>query len=80
MRIIDLLSQNAVCLGASASGREEALDRLIALQGKAGNLSDAARYRAIFSRVRNSALPRSETGSRCPTPKAALCCAPAWRL
>ena len=27
MRIIDLLSQNAVCLGASASGREEALDQ-----------------------------------------------------
>ena len=34
MRIIDLLSQNAVCLGASASGREEALDRLIALSAK----------------------------------------------
>ena len=46
MRITDLLSQNAVCLGASVSGREEALDRLIALQGKAGNLNDAARYRA----------------------------------
>ena len=56
MRIIDLLSQNAVCLGASASGREEALDRLIALQGKAGNLSDAARYRADL-------LAREELGS-----------------
>lgn len=56
MRITDLLSQNAVCLGASVSGREEALDRLIALQGKAGNLNDAARYRADL-------LAREELGS-----------------
>lgn len=45
MRIIDLLKQEAVVLGTSAASKEEAINKLIGLHEKAGNLTDAEQYK-----------------------------------
>lgn len=45
MRITNLLKSNAIELNVSLATKDEAIDRLIALHEKAGNLTDAAKYR-----------------------------------
>ena len=51
MRIVDLLKKEAIELGISAGSKGEAIDRMIALHEKAGNLSDVAAYKdAILAR------------------------------
>ena len=45
MRITDLLRPEGIRLCAAPKGREEAIDLLITLQDRAGNLSDPARYK-----------------------------------
>lgn len=45
MRIIDLLKPEAVVLGTSAASKEEAINKLIGLHEKAGNLTDAEQYK-----------------------------------
>lgn len=51
MRIIDLLKENAIELNTSASSKTDAIEKLIALHEKAGNLADPAAYKeAIFAR------------------------------
>ena len=51
MRIVDLLSQDKVSLGAFAGDREGVIDLLIALQRRSGALSDPAAFRrAILAR------------------------------
>lgn len=45
MRITDLLKSNAIELNVSLATKDEAIDRLIALHEKAGNLTDAAKYK-----------------------------------
>lgn len=51
MRVIDLLKKDAVELNAQISSKEEAIDRLVSLQERAGNLIDAAAYKkAIYER------------------------------
>ena len=42
MRITDLLKSNAIELGVNLASKDEAIDRLIALHEKAGNLKDPA--------------------------------------
>ena len=46
MRISDLLSKESISLGLKLDSKTEAIDALVALQEKAGNLSDAEKYRA----------------------------------
>ena len=45
MRITSLLKSSAIELNVSLATKDEAIDRLIALHEKAGNLSDAAKYK-----------------------------------
>jgi len=51
MRIIDLLKENAIELKTTASSKTDAIEKLIALHEKAGNLADPAAYKeAILAR------------------------------
>lgn len=51
MRIIDLLKKEAISLNVSVTSKNQAIDSLIALQEKAGNLSNTGVYRdAILAR------------------------------
>ncbi|MCB6994582.1 fructose-specific PTS transporter subunit EIIC [bacterium 210820-DFI.6.37] len=45
MRITDLLKKEAIITGGQAASKEEAIDALIALHEKAGNLADKEAYR-----------------------------------
>ena len=45
MRITDLLNQNGIELGVKADFKEAAIDRLVNLMEKAGNISDKAAYK-----------------------------------
>lgn len=56
MRITDLLKEQAISLQAAPKSKEEAIDTLIGLQEKAGNLSDKAEYK-------KGILAREEQGS-----------------
>ena len=40
MRIIDLLSEDRILLGASAQTKEQAIDQMVELQAKSGSLKD----------------------------------------
>ena len=51
MKIIDLLKKNAIELNASVASKNDAIDKLIALHEKAGNLLDVNEYKkAILAR------------------------------
>lgn len=56
MRIIDLLQKQAIELGVSLHSKTEAIDRLISLHEKAGNLADPGAYQEAI-------LAREKTGS-----------------
>ena len=45
MRITDLLKKQGITLGASPKSKSEAIDQLVALHQKCGNLKDAAAYK-----------------------------------
>ncbi len=46
MRIVDLLSENSIELGASIASKSEAIDRLVELQVKGGHIKDIDAYKA----------------------------------
>lgn len=48
MRITDLLKKEAIELGTSVSTKNEAIDKLISLHEKAGNLNDVQAYKAAI--------------------------------
>ena len=51
MRIVDLLKNEAIHLGANVGNKDEAIDLLVSLHDKAGNLNDVAVYKeAILKR------------------------------
>ena len=51
MKIIDLLKKNAIELNTSVASKNDAIDKLIALHEKAGNLLDVNEYKkAILAR------------------------------
>lgn len=45
MRIVDLLSENSIELGASIASKSEAIDRLVELQVKGGHIKDKDAYK-----------------------------------
>ena len=52
MKIIDLLKKNAIELNTSVASKNDAIDKLIALHEKAGNLLDVNEYKkAILARL-----------------------------
>lgn len=51
MRITDLLKKNGIALNVNLSGKSEAIDKLVSLHEKCGNLNDVAAYKqGIFKR------------------------------
>ena len=52
MKIIDLLKKNAIELNASVASKNDAIDKLIALHEKAGNLLDVNEYRRQYLQER----------------------------
>ena len=55
MRIVDLLSQDKIALGAVAADKEAAIDLLVGLQDKSGCLTDKEAYKkAILAREAQS--------------------------
>ena len=76
MRITDLLKSNAIELNVNLATKDEAIDRLIALHEKAGNLTDAAKYKEdILQRESLSttaigegiAVPHAKSATRSPS-------------
>ena len=72
MKIIDLLKKDAIALNVSLTDKEEAIDKLISLHEKAGNLADKAAYKeAILAREAQGstaigegiAVPHAKSGS-----------------
>lgn len=77
MRITDLLKSNAIELNVSLATKDEAIDKLIALHEKAGNLTDAAKYKEdILQRESHSTTAIGE-GIAVPHAKSAAVKAPA---
>lgn len=60
MKIIDLLKKDAIALNVSLTDKEEAIDKLISLHEKAGNLADKAAYKEAILEERLRARPQSE--------------------
>lgn len=56
MRITELLKKDGILLGAKVSSKEEAIDVMVDLQEKSGNISDKAEYKSGI-------LKREESGS-----------------
>ena len=55
MRITDLLRKESIELNASVNSKSEAIDKLVDLQVKGGNISDAVAYKnGIFAREKMS--------------------------
>lgn len=80
MRITDLLKSTAIELNVSVASKDEAIDRLIALHEKAGNLKDAAEFKEeILKREGHSSTAIGE-GIAVPHAKSAAVKAPALSL
>ncbi len=56
MRIVDLLKKDSIALGVAPKSKEEAIDMLVDLQAKSGNIADVDTYR-------KGILAREEMGS-----------------
>ena len=56
MRIVDLLNKDSILLGGSPKSKSEAIDMLVELQAKSGNISDLEEYK-------KGILAREEKGS-----------------
>lgn len=77
MRITDLLKSNAIELGVSLASKDEAIDRLVALHEKAGNLKDSAKFKEdILKREEHSTTAIGE-GIAVPHAKSSAVKAPA---
>ena len=77
MRITDLLKSNAIELGVNLASKDEAIDRLVALHEKAGNLKDSAKFKEdILKREEHSTTAIGE-GIAVPHAKSAAVKAPA---
>ena len=48
MRIIDLITKDRILLGASAADKQDAIEKMVELQAKSGNLSDKEVYKQAF--------------------------------
>ena len=80
MRITDLLKSTAIELNVSVASKDEAIDKLIALHEKAGNLKDAAEFKEeILKREGHSSTAIGE-GIAVPHAKSAAVKAPALSL
>ena len=56
MRIVDLLKKESIALGKNPGSKQEAIDMLVELQAKSGNIADVETYK-------KGILAREEQGS-----------------
>jgi len=77
MRIIDLLKSDAIDLGATVASKADAIDALVALHEKAGNLADAEGYKADILKREESSTTAIGEGIAVPHAKSAAVKAPA---
>ena len=60
MRIVDLLSKNSIKLNASPKSKSEAIDMLIDLQVKGGNIADKEAYKKVDLKIENPSLENTK--------------------
>ena len=73
MRIVDLLSQDKIALGAVAADKEAAIDLLVEAAGQERAASPTRRpTKKPFWPVRPRAAPPLRRASPCPTPRATV--------
>lgn len=76
MRIIDLITKDRILLGASAADKQDAIEKMVELQAKSGNLSDKEVYKqAILAREAMSSTA-IEAGIAVPHAKSETVTAP----
>ncbi len=80
MRITDLLKSTAIELNVSVASKDEAIDRLIALHEKAGNLKDAAKFKEEILKREGLSSTAIGEGIAVPHAKSAAVKAPALSL
>ncbi|MBQ8063080.1 MAG: PTS sugar transporter subunit IIA [Clostridia bacterium] len=71
MRIQDLLKVEAIQLGVSAENKEAAIDTLVALHDKVGNLADVAEYKAAILKRESESTTAIGEGLAVPHAKTA---------
>ncbi len=71
MRIKDLLKVEAIELGVSAASKEAAIDKLVALHDKVGNLADVAGYKAAIMKRESESTTAIGEGLAVPHAKTA---------
>lgn len=70
MRIVDLLNKESIMLGGSPKNKSEAIDMLVELQVKGGNIADKDEYKRVFLPVRKRVQQLSARESRYLTQRA----------
>lgn len=70
MRIVDLLKKDSILLNGSPKSKSEAIDLLVELQVKGGNIADRDEYKKGFWPVRQKVRPPLARGLRYLMPKA----------
>ncbi|MGN0451322.1 MAG: fructose-specific PTS transporter subunit EIIC [Acutalibacteraceae bacterium] len=80
MRITDLLKSTAIELNVNLASKDEAIDKLIALHEKAGNLKDAAKFKEEILKRENHSSTAIGEGIAVPHAKSAAVKAPALSL
>ena len=55
MRITELLNKESILLGGAPKSKSEAIDMLVELQAKGGNITDIGEYKKAFLLVRKRA-------------------------
>lgn len=71
MRIKDLLKVEAIKLGVSAANKEDAIDQLVALHDKVGNLADVEGYKAAILKRESESTTAIGEGLAVPHAKTA---------
>ncbi len=71
MRIKDLLKVEAIELGVSAASKEAAIDKLVSLHDKVGNLADVAGYKAAIMKRESESTTAIGEGLAVPHAKTA---------
>ncbi|WP_286165939.1 hypothetical protein [Olsenella uli] len=70
MRITDLLKPESIGIGGAPASKDEAIDELVDLMAKGGNVADKAGYAAaVRERARRSSPRASGTASPSRTPR-----------
>ncbi|MCD8026709.1 MAG: fructose-specific PTS transporter subunit EIIC [Clostridiales bacterium] len=77
MRIIDLLKKNGIALNVKAESKSEAIDKLVALHEKCGNLNDSAAFKEGILKRESQGTTAVGMGIAIPHAKSAAVKAPA---